>query len=142
MRRLSLGTLLTLVNVGLVIAAVVCVVLAAAGLLRRLADEQTLARVGLAGSAAARAVERAGGDLTASARLLAERSSLSRLIQERDAPGLQDLLGRFRRTGRLSGCAVFVDGGLMARDGGAIPWDEIARLAHDTGYRFVLGSRP
>src|SRR5438046_2828123 len=36
MRRLSLGTLLTLVNVGLVIAAVVCVVLAAAGLAGRL----------------------------------------------------------------------------------------------------------
>src|SRR5216117_2868945 len=51
MRRLSLGTLLTLVNVGLVIAAVVCVVLAAAGLLRRLADEQALARVGRAGPA-------------------------------------------------------------------------------------------
>src|SRR5207247_2292098 len=141
MRRLSLGTLLTLVNVGLVIAAVVCVVLAAAGLLRRLADEQALARVGLAGSAAAGAVERAGGELITSARLLAERPTLSRLIQERDAPGLQDLLGRFRRTGRLSGCAVLVDGVVLARDGGAIPWDEIARPPHDPGYRFVAGPR-
>jgi signal transduction histidine kinase len=142
MRRLSLGSLLTLVNVGLVTAAVVCVVLAAAGLLRRLADEQTLARVGLAGSTALRAVERAGGDLSTSARLLAERPALSRLIEGRDVPGLQDLLGRVRRTGRLSGCAVFVDGDLLARDGGAIPWDEIARAPHDPGYRFVAGPRP
>src|SRR4029077_2021264 len=76
MRRLSLGSLLTLVNAGLVTAAVVCVVLAAAGLLRRRADEQTLARVGLAGSTALGAVERAGGDLSTSARLLAERPAL------------------------------------------------------------------
>ncbi len=142
MRRLSLGTLLTLVNVGLVTAAVVCVVLAAAGLLRRLADEQSLARVGLAGSAAARAVERAGSELTTSAHLLGERPTLAQLILERDAPGLLDLLGRFRRAGRMSGCAVFVDGGLLARDGGAIPWDEIARPPHDPGYRFVAGPRP
>jgi signal transduction histidine kinase len=133
---------LTLVNVGLVTAAVVCVVLAAAGLLRRLADEQTLARVGLAGSTAARAVERAGGELATSAHLLAERPALSRMIEQRDVLGLEDLLARFRRTGRLSGCAVVVDGGLLARDGATIPWDEIARPPHDPGYRFVAGPRP
>ena len=50
MRRLSLGTLLTGMNVGLVAAAVVCVAVAAGGLLQRFTDEQELARVSLAGS--------------------------------------------------------------------------------------------
>jgi len=53
-----------------VTAAVVCVVLPGR-LLRRLADEQTLARVVFGGSTL-RAVERAA-DLSTSARLLAER---------------------------------------------------------------------
>jgi len=139
--RLSLGTLLTLVNVGLVAAAVLGVALAAAGLLRRLADEQTLARVGLAGTAASRAIERAGSDLATSARLLSERASLSALLETRDVAGLQDLLARFRRAGRVSGCAVFADGALLARDGAALPWDEIARGPREPGSRFIAPDR-
>src|SRR2546426_7307514 len=68
MRRLSLGTVLTAVNVGLVAAAVLCLVAAAAGLLRRLTDEQALARVGLASSNALRAVQRAGEGARSTAR--------------------------------------------------------------------------
>src|SRR5258705_13679299 len=107
MRRLSLGTVLTAVNVGLVAAAVLCLVAAAAGLLRRLTDEQALARVGLASSAAVRAIERAGEQLRASSRLLAGGPALGRLAKERDAAGVQELLPRFRRTNNLSGGAAF-----------------------------------
>ena len=138
MRRLSLGTVLTAVNVGLVAAAVLCLVAAAAGLLRRLTDEQALARVGLASSNALRAVERAGEGARVSARLLAEGPTLGRLVQERDAPGLQDLFARFRRTNNLSGCAVLLEGDPLARDGGAVPWGAIARLPRGTDDRFVL----
>ena len=70
-RRLSLSTVLTAVNVGLVAAAVLGLVAAAAGLLRKLTDEQALARAGLASSTAARAIDRAGEELRVSARLLA-----------------------------------------------------------------------
>src|SRR6185295_17481265 len=97
-RRLSLGTVLTAVNVGLVAAAVVCLVVASAGLLRRLTDEQALSRASLASATAVRAIERAGEELRVSARLLAAGPSLGRLLQEGDAQGLQDLVARFRRT--------------------------------------------
>src|SRR5206468_11871679 len=102
-RRLSLGTVLTAVNVGLVAAAVLCLVAAAAGLLRRLTDEQAIARVSLAASTAARSVDRSRDDLLASARLLSEGPALARLLQERDAQGLQSLFARFRRANHLSG---------------------------------------
>lgn len=137
MRRLSLGTLLTALNVGLVAAAVVCVVTAAAGLLGRLADEQALARVSLAGSGAVRSIERAGADLLTSARLLAERPTLDRLLKEDNAPALRDFLARYRKTSRLSGCAVFAGDRAIARDG-ALPWAEIARLPRDADDPFVL----
>jgi signal transduction histidine kinase/HAMP domain-containing protein len=141
MRRLSLGTLLTTVNVGLVAAAVVCVVAAAGGLLRRMADEQALARAGLAASGAARVVERAGDQLSTSARLLAESPALSRLLLENDAAGLQDFIGRFRRTSRLSACAVFLDGAVLARAGASLPWEEIARQPRAAESQIALGAR-
>ena len=137
-RRLSLGTVLTAVNVGLVAAAVLCLVAAAAGLLRRLTDEQALARVSLASSNALRAIERAGEELRVSARLLAQSPILGRLVQERDTAGLQDLFARFRRTNNLSGCAVLLEGDPLARDGGAVPWGAIARLPRGADDRFVL----
>src|SRR5438034_1077934 len=137
-RRLSLGTVLTAVNVGLVAAAVLCLVAAAAGLLRRLTDEQALARVSLAASNALRAIERAGEELRVSARLLAQSPILGRLVQERDTAGLQDLFARFRRTNNLSGCAVLLEGDPLARDGGAVPWGAIARLPRGADDRFVL----
>src|SRR5687767_5563349 len=98
MRRWSLGTLLTVLNVGLVAAVVAAVALAAAGLLRRLADDQALARVGLAGAGAVRSIEDSGADLQISARLLAERPTLAAQLAAGDFRGLQDFLARFRKT--------------------------------------------
>jgi signal transduction histidine kinase len=139
-RRWSLGTLLTALNVGLVAAVVASVALAAAGLLRRLADDQALARVGLAGAGAVRSIEDAGTDLLTSARLLAERPTLEARLAAGDFRGLQDFLARFRKTSRLSGCAVFLSDRLFARDG-AIPWEEIARAPRVADKPFVLRTR-
>src|SRR6266571_3191296 len=137
MRRLSLGTLLTGMNVGLVAAAVVCVAVAAGGLLERFTDEQELARVSLAGSIAARAVAAAGNDLTTSARLLGERPDLAPFLRARDAPAVQALLEQFAATGRLSGCAVVLEGGLFAR-AGRLPWADVQRQGRGAGDRFML----
>ncbi len=140
MRRLSLGTVLTTVNVGLVAAAVLCLVAAAAGLLRRLTDEQAIARVSLASSTAARAIDRSRDELLASARLLSEGPTLARLLVERDAPGLQNLFARFRRASHLSGCAVLLEGDLFVRDGPALPWDAITGSPRGADDRFVVRS--
>lgn len=117
MRRTRLSTLLIGVNATLVLLAVVCVVFASVGLLRRLADEQALARVDLAGKAALEAVERSAEDVRTSARLLGERPTVGRLLRERDAEGLGAFLERFRVTSRLTGCAVFVGGRRFAHAG-------------------------
>ena len=117
MRRARLSTLLIGVNAGLVLLAVVCVVFAAMGLLRRLADQQALARVDLAGKAAMEAVERSAEDVRTSARLLGERPTVGRLLRERDAAGLTAFLEGFRRTSRLSGCAILIEGRPFAQAG-------------------------
>jgi signal transduction histidine kinase len=117
MRRTRLSTLLIGVNAGLVLLAVVCVVFASMGLLRRLADEQALARVDLAGKAALEAVERSEEDIRTSARLLGERPTVGRLLREGDAAGLAAFLERFRGTSRLTGCAVFIGGRRFAHAG-------------------------
>jgi signal transduction histidine kinase/HAMP domain-containing protein len=117
MRRTRLSTLLIGVNAALVLMAVVCVVFASMGLLRRLADEQALARVDLAGKAALEALERSTEDVRTSARLLGERPTVGRLLQARDAAGLAAFLERFRVTSRLTGAAVFVGGQRFAHAG-------------------------
>ena len=108
MRRARLSTLLIGVNAGLVLLAVVCVVFAAMGLLRRLADQQALARVDLAGKAALEAVERSAEDVRTSARLLGERPTIGRLLRTGDTAGLTAFLERFRKTSHLTGCAILV----------------------------------
>lgn len=117
MRRTRLSTLLIGVNAALVLLAVVCVVFASVSLLRRLADEQALARVDQAGKAALEAVERSSEDVRTSARLLGERPTVGRLLQARDAAGLDAFLERFRVTSHLTGCAVFVGGQRFAHAG-------------------------
>src|SRR6266545_3623964 len=129
MRRVRLGTLLIGLNTGLVLLAVVCVSVAGVRLLRRLADEQALARVALAGANALQAVERSARDVETSAHLLGERPTVGRLLGEGDARGLTTFLDRFRRTSRLSACAVLVGGRLVAESGAPLPWDELARAS-------------
>lgn len=129
MRRAGFATLLVGLNTGLVLLAVLGVSAAAVRLLGRLADEQALARVGLAGSSALEAVERSAGDVATSARLLSERPTVGRLLRQGDAKGLTTFLDRFGETSRLSGCAIFVGGRRIATAGVPLPWEELLRGA-------------
>jgi signal transduction histidine kinase len=128
MRRLSLGTLLISVNLGLVLLAVLCVAAAAATLLRRFADQQAHARAAQAGASALRILESAGQVLTATAGMVAKESTLPRLLAGKDRWSVENLLVRFCHAGELSSCAVILDGRRFASTGEAsLPWDEIAR---------------
>jgi len=128
MRRLSLGTLLIGVNVGLVLLAVLCVAAAAASLIRRFADRQGLARANQTVAAAQRIIEGSGRNIHDVARLLAEDPALPRLLVAGDARAVDELLPRFCRATDLSGCAVFMSKRRLASTGEAsIPWDEIIR---------------
>src|SRR2546425_691568 len=117
MRRLSLSTLLIAINVGLVLVAVAWVVTAAVYNLERLSDEQAIARVSLAGSSAHQAVLQFEEEVATASRLLAERPTLSHLIETRDVAALGAYLDQFRGTTHLSGCAVVVRGSPLATSG-------------------------
>jgi signal transduction histidine kinase len=108
--RWGLRTLLALGSALLVAAAVLCVSLASAWLLHRLAEEQALARVELAAKAAEDAVTRAAERTETAVRLLAERPTLTRLLTAGDAQAVMDFLTRFRDTGGYDGCIVWADG--------------------------------
>jgi signal transduction histidine kinase/HAMP domain-containing protein len=128
MRRLSLATLLVVLNAGLALVAVGGVAAGAVRVLRQLADQQALARVSLAGESALLAVERSGQDVLASAALLAERSALSRLLAVRDRATAGVLLDRFRRASRLTACAAFGAGRpVAAPTRGDLPWAALRR---------------
>jgi signal transduction histidine kinase len=128
MRRLRLGRLLTAINLGLVLLAVLCIAGAAAVLLRRLAEQQALARALLAGASAQRVLEASGRNTVLVARLLAEDPGLARLLALRDVEAVEEKLGRACLSSNLSGCAVVRNGRLFASARMApLPWEEIAR---------------
>src|SRR3954447_11630820 len=136
MHRPRLSSLLILINVGLLLLAVAGVAVAAARLLQQLADEQALARVTQAGLTARAEIDRAGeGGLTA-ARLLAERPTLLRLLQQGDTAALAPFLAQFQRTSELGGSAVLRDGRVVASSGAHLPWETIAATSTGAG-RFL-----
>jgi signal transduction histidine kinase len=128
MRRLSLASLLMALNAGLVLVAVVGTAAGAVRVLRQLADRQALARADLAAQSAALAIERAGDRVLASARLLADRPAVGRILSAGDRAGLAAWLERFRRTSDLTGCALFA-----TETGGPGPAGHLAAEAGSSG---------
>jgi signal transduction histidine kinase len=137
MMRPSFGRLLIGVNVGLVVAAVLGVAVLSLGLLRRLADDQSLARVRQAGASATQAIEASVVEMGATAHLLGERPTLAPIVKAREVRALGDFLNRFLVSGRLTACAVVIDQRALATGGASLPWEEIAR-ATGVGDRFLL----
>jgi len=133
MRPLSLRTLLIGTTVGLVVAAVLVVGVEAVRLLGRLANEQALARVRLAGATAAEIVARSGSDLDTTARLLSERPTLHRYLDAGRDEDLRGFLDRFGATGGISGCAVIEPGRVVAGGDPTLPWDRIAAEGREGG---------
>jgi len=152
--------LLIALNAGLVLVAVAGMAVGAVRVLRQLADRQALARADLAAQGAAAAIERAGDRVLASARLLADRPSLSRLLAAGDRAGLDGLLDRFRRTSDLTGCALLATGPedpegagtpsrLLAGAGPPLSWEVLRRaaggralIADDRGQLVLAGAAP
>jgi signal transduction histidine kinase len=132
MHRLRLSSLLILLNVGLLLMAVAGVAIAAGRLLQQLADEQALARVSQASLTARAEIARAGDGALTAARLLAERPTLLRLLQNDDTASLAPFLAQFQRTSELSGLAVLRDGRVVASSGAQLPWQTIAAASAST----------
>src|SRR5689334_14171448 len=100
MKRNSLGWWLAAINVLIVLVVAAGVSWVAIGLLQRLADGQQRVRVQLAGADARAELARIGEDTLTSARILAERPTLRRLLQERDLTNLLPVRSEERRVGK------------------------------------------
>jgi signal transduction histidine kinase len=142
MRRLSLRTLLILLNVGLVTGALVAVVTAAAIDLRRLANDQGLARARLAATGARQALRLAGEDVVAAARQAQERPGLHTALASGDREALRAFVTRARIASGYSGCALVRGGQLLAANPPDLPWDNIVKsLAGTPAAGWFLGPR-
>jgi signal transduction histidine kinase len=136
----SLGWSLAAINVVIAALLVGGIAFSAVGMLRDLADEQGKARALLAGAIAREDLRRVGEDALATARVLADRPVLQRLLSSGSASGgnaLAQFLRRFCETGGMDACAVFRGDQLVAQGGVAIPWNEIEIASAEQGESFL-----
>ncbi len=133
----SLGWWLAAIQVLIVLVVAAGVSWAAIDLLEGLADSQQRVRVQLAGADARAALTRAGEDTLSYARVLAERPTLRRLLQERDLPNLPPFLARFCGTAGVNACAVLENGQVLASAGPSVPWAVLLASSTEQGERFM-----
>lgn len=136
-RKMGLAWTLAAINFGTVILVVAGISWFAVGMLRDLADEQGKARVQLAGAIAREDLRRMGEDALSSARTLAERPALVRLLAERRIAAIPPLLKRFCETDMIDACAVFEGETLIAQSGPTIPWSDVVTAESEQGERFL-----
>jgi signal transduction histidine kinase len=122
----------------LLLVAIVALVLGGRGLLREQAEEQALSRVELAGVGARDELRRLSEDALNSARLLASRPTLQRLVRAGQVEPIEFFLRRFCETGGLEVCAVVQDGAVVAAAPGRLRWDELAEPVAEQGERFLV----
>jgi signal transduction histidine kinase len=136
----SFGRTLALTIGGLLLLAILALALGGTGLLRKQAEEQALARVQLAGVAARDEIRRASEDSLSSARLLASRPTLVRLIRTGQPGPLEFFLRRFCETDGLDACAVVSGEVVLGAAPGPFRWDELSGPASEQGERFLVAT--
>ncbi|MGH8140073.1 MAG: ATP-binding protein [Steroidobacteraceae bacterium] len=109
----------------------------ASRVLRDLADEQGKARVQLAATTAREDLRRIGEDAHATARALAERPTLQRLLAEGQSEALPPFLRRSCESGGVDACAVLAGKTVVAVSGPALDWQQIVTAAAEQGGTFM-----
>ena len=138
-RKYLLATWLSAGNLLIVFAALALMALASSIAVGRFAQRQALARSELAVSAAREFIHRLGASNLVAARTLADRPTLSRLLDDHAAPGLALYLDTYCRDMRASACIVSSAQGMIATSGVIGNWPEIATARAEQGERFLLG---
>lgn len=133
----SLGWWMVAVHVVLVLLVAVGLSATAIGMLRALADQQGKARVLLAGATAHEDLRRMTEDALSSARVLAQRPTLRRLLDEHQDEAVVPFLRRFCDTSQLDACAVFSGATLLAATGPALDWQGIRSESAEQGPTFL-----
>lgn len=140
--KTSLRTLLPTINVVLVLLVIIGISFSAVGLLRKLANEQGLSQVQLAGTSAREELRKLSEDTLKQTRSLAHDATLRRLAQE---PGAE-LLAPLKRACSAAGmnaCALVQDDSVLAHTStqstvefSAADWQAIFTAAREQGERF------
>jgi len=109
----------------------------ASRVLRDLADEQGKARVQLAATSAREELRRLGEDAHATARALADRPTLQRLLAQGQGEALPPFLRRSCEAGGVDACAVLSGKTVLAVSGPALDWQQIVTAAAEQGATFM-----
>jgi hypothetical protein len=141
MKRNSLGWWLAGINVLIVLVVAAGVSWVAIGLLQRLADGQQRVRVQLAAADARAELARLGEDTLSNARILAERPTLRRLLQQRDLTNLPPVLQRFCQPAGLDACAI-LEGDIVLAVSGAAVHGRIIHRARQANAMFAPAGSP
>jgi signal transduction histidine kinase len=134
----SLAWWMSAVQVVLVLLVGIGLSATAIGMLRVLAESQGKARVLLAGATAHEDVRRMTEDALNSARVLAQRPTLQRLLDEHQNDALAPFLRRFCDTSQLDACAVFSGAALLAATGPALDWQGVKSESAEQGPTFLV----
>ena len=132
-----LAWLLAAINMALVLLVLAGMSWSAIGLLRDLGNEQALARVQLAGATAREELRRASEDALTTARDIARRPVLNRLLAEQAAGDIVPVLRRTCEANVADGCAVVVANTIVAATGNDVPWTQIIATRAEQGERFM-----
>jgi len=135
----SIERTLALTVGGLLLAAIVALAYGAVGLLRQQAGQQATAQVELAGVAAREELRRIGEDTLTSARSLASRAALQRLIRAGNREQLDLFLRRSCEAVEQSACAVVVGAAdVLGSSRPGIAWAELLESVAEQGERFMF----
>jgi len=137
-RPASLARTLALTLGGLLLLSILALALSGIGLLREQAREQALSQVQLAGVGARDEIRRYSEAALTSARLLAGRPTLLRLVQAGQPGPLEFFVRRFCETAGFDACVVLDGARVLATAPGRLRWDELAGPVEEQGERFLL----
>lgn len=133
-----LSWLLAAINVVLVLGVVAALSWSAIGLLRDLADQQALGRVQLAGATAREELRRASEDIQTSARGLASRPTIARLIDDEQTADLVPVLKRLCEASPGASCAIVEGRDVVVSSTMDVPWPQVFAAQAEQGERFFV----
>jgi signal transduction histidine kinase len=133
----SLTWWLVAIHLTLVLLVAGGITWSASRILHDLADEQGKARVQLAAASAREDLRRMGEDAHATARALADRPTLQRLIAEGKSDALPPFLRRSCEAGGVDACAVLSGKTVIAVSGPALDWQQVVTAGAEQGATFM-----
>src|SRR5215510_9221578 len=135
--KTSLAWWMVAIHVAIVLLVGGGISYSATRMLHDLADEQGESRVQLAGAMAREDLRRTVEDALTTARALAERPTLQRLLSEGRTDAIAPLLRRSCEASAIDACAVFTGAQLIAQSGPLLDWNGIVTSSTEQGALFL-----